>query len=180
MVDFLTSDAPGLFQGVSEAPWGVYLGATQIVQADSVITFDYRQQWAISDYPVERGAFESYDKVDTPYSARLRFARGGSQADRTALLDSIRAIAGNLVLYSVVTPDAVYLSANIERFDYSQAARAGVGLIQVDVQLTEIRERGGGALSSTKDPADSAQVNGGPVQPTETPPAVNNFVPGSL
>jgi hypothetical protein len=100
LLPLLTSDAASLFAGSSlDRQWGIFLGGAPVIVADTVIGFDYRQQWALSDYPVERGGFETYDKVATPFDGRLRFAAGGSAANRAALLASLEAIAGDLNLY---------------------------------------------------------------------------------
>lgn len=171
-IELLIADALSLiFRG--RAPgWGIYRGGVPVVIADSVIAFDFRKGWAISDYPVERGSFESYDKVEIPFGTRFRFAAGGNEARQQALLSSIAAIAGDLQLYDIVTPAKVYLDANIERYDYSQTATNGVGLIQVDVTAIEIREVGGGMFTATKSPSVAGQVNGGPVQAVAPSPAV--------
>lgn len=171
-IELLVADALSLiFRG--RAPgWGIYRGGVPVVVADSVTAFDFRKQWAISDYPVERGSFESYDKVEVPYGTRLRFAAGGNEAKQQALLSSISAIAGNLQLYNIVTPAKVYLNANIERYDYAQTATNGVGLMQVDVTVIEIREVGGGMFSATQSPMVAGQVNGGPVQAVAASPAI--------
>lgn len=160
----LTQDALGLFFGSPSSPWGIYMGGARVVQAETALSFDYKQQWSISDFPVERGGFESYNKVSIPFEVGFRFASGGDAANRQALLNSIRAIAGNTMLYDVVTPDAVYINVNIARYDYRQTATDGVGLMQVDVYATEIRQAGGGLLSNTQSPFSATQSNGGTVQ----------------
>ena len=67
----------------------------------------------------------------------------------------------------MVTPTAVYIGGNVTRFDYQNSASNGVGLLQVDVFMQEVREVGGAALTSTQNPTDAAQTNGGPVQAKE-------------
>nr|DAH84766.1 MAG TPA: hypothetical protein [Caudoviricetes sp.] len=177
-LELLVADALSLiFRGRASA-WGIYRGGAPVVRADNVVAFDFRKQWAISDYPVERGSFESYDKVEVPYGTRLRFSAGGNEGKQQALLSSIAAIAGDLKLYNVVTPAKVYLNANIERYDYAQTATNGVGLMQVDVTIIEIREVGGGMLSATKSPSVAGLVNGGPVQAVAPSPAVTRL-PGT-
>src|SRR6185437_3575362 len=53
--------------GSGQAPqWGIFQNGTPVVIADAITNFGYRQDWAVADYPVERGGFESYDKVITP------------------------------------------------------------------------------------------------------------------
>lgn len=166
-VTLVAEDAAGIFAGSPAAPWGIYRSGVPVVVADNVVAFQFKKQWAISDYPVERGAFESYDKVEIPFDGGFRFTAGGSDAKRTALLTSIDAIDGDLNLYDLVTPNAVYVGGNVTRYDYQQTAQNGVGLLQVDVFMMEVRELAGAVLSSTQSPSDASAVNGGPVQPTE-------------
>jgi hypothetical protein len=168
----LTADGPNLFRGSSLGQqWGIFRGGAPVVVADTVVGFDFRQQFAVSDYPVERGAFESYDKVYIPFDGRFRFTAGGSEANRAALLASIDAIIGDLNLYTIVTPEKVYFNVNLVHQDYSRTASSGVGMITVDVWGMEIRETASAALSNTADPGSASQVNGGPVQATPATPA---------
>jgi hypothetical protein len=138
VVSLLVADAIALLGGLIVPSWGIFLNGIPVIEADSVVSLDYRQEWSISNYPVEKGAFESYDKVQTPFETRVRFASGGSQANRQALLDSIAAIAGDLNLYDVVTPEAIYQSVNVQRYSYDRAA-ARVGLMAVDVWVVQVR-----------------------------------------
>ena len=139
VVNTLTGD---LFSGYGDGQpplWGLYLGALPVVVAETVVDFAYDQQWVIADYPVERGGFESYDKVNSPFRVKIQFASGGSEASRQALLDSIAAIGDPLTLYTAVTPTAVYPSVNVESYSYHRTSRNGLGLLVVDVHLLEIR-----------------------------------------
>ena len=166
-VNFLTSDVLDGFPSLAAVTqWGVFSGGAALIACDNVASVDYRQQWALSDFPVEKGAFESYDKVATPFEARVRFTAGGSAANRQGLLDSIAAIAGDLNLYDVVTPEAVYSSVNITHYDYSRRADSGVGLISVDVWCLEVRvNTGAGSGSDSATPDGAGQAAGGSVQP---------------
>lgn len=178
VIELLAADAIGIFAGAFlPQPWGIYLGGAPVILANTVLSFDYRQQWSVSDYPVERGAFESYDKVQIPYDARFRMATGGSDADKMAFLDSIAAIAGDLNLYDIVTPDAVYLSCNITHYDYNRHATHGLGLLQVDIWVIEVRETATMAMSNTQSPSNAAQVNGGSVQTAPASSAQAALVP---
>lgn len=172
IISFLTADAVSLFGGgIQPQPWGIYLGGVPVVLSDNVVSFDLRRQWSISDYPVEKGSFQSYNKVEIPFDARFRFSAGGSESNRQLFLASIAAIAGDLNLYTVVTPVAIYPSVNINHYDYGQSANNGVGLISVDVYTTEVRETGTQAMSNTQSPTAAAQVNNGTVQTAPATPA---------
>lgn len=160
----LSADGFGLARGLGQVPWGLYRGGTPVVLCDNVVSFDFRREWALADYPIEQGAFETYDKVQLPYDARFRFTAGGNEATRTALLNSIAAIAGDYNFYDVVTPEAVYVNVNISHYDYSRTATNGLGLIIVDVWALEIRQTTASATTSTQEPSSAAAVNDGSVQ----------------
>ena len=161
----LIADAVSFVFGSSQAEWGVYQDGAPVILCDNVVSVGYRKEWSLSDYPVEQGGFETYDKVETPFEATVRFTAGGSEANRQDLLVSIEAVAGTLELFDVVTPERTYSNANIVRYDYRRTANAGVGLLVVDVRLLEVRQDAVADFSSTKTPNGSSQVNDGSVQP---------------
>lgn len=163
-IPFIVNDILNFLIGFGAAPWGIYQDGVPVVVADNVVSLDYKQDFAIADFQIEEGGFETYDKVETPYSARVRFSSGGSQANRQALLDSINAIAGTLELYDVVTPEAVYPSANVQSYELRRSAVNGVGLITVDVKLIEVRVTATAQFSNTKSPTAASPSSGGTVQ----------------
>ena len=136
-LNLLTSDLLGGFGGVS-AQWGIFLNGAAVVTANNVMGVEYRAEWAISDFPVEEGGFESFDKVQLPFDVRVRFCSDGTPAGRAALLNSLDAIDGDLNLYDVVTPEFVYSSVNIAHVDYRRTAQNGVGIIQAEVWLLRV------------------------------------------
>jgi hypothetical protein len=160
------------------SPWGLYFGGEQVIQADTVLAVDYKEDWVIADYPIERGGFESYNKVATPFDVRLVFAAGGTEANRTELLNSIAAIIGDLELYDVVTPEAVYENVNVIHYDYRRTTQSGLGMLVVSIFCQEVRQAASGS-EAAKDPSatgrtgDTAaasgagQTNGGTVQATD-------------
>lgn len=149
--------------------WGIFLGGQPVVVADTVTKLAFKQDWAIADYPVERGGFESYDKVNSPYQIALQFVSGGSEARRQALLDSIAVIGDTLTLYDVVTPEAVYVGVNVAHYDYRRSASQGLGLMTVDVWLLEIRQEGATDFKNAKSPSGYQAEQAGNVQ--AQPPA---------
>jgi hypothetical protein len=158
----LTGDSfpPGSFL----QQWGLYLEGQPVITADSVIDMTYRQDWSICDYPLEQGAFESYNKVQIPFDARLRFSAGGSIANREALLASVAAVAGTLTLFSAVTPEVVYPNVNVHHYDYRRTSTNGLGLMVVDVWLQEVRITTQGSGSNVAAPSAASAVSGGTVQ----------------
>lgn len=165
-ISLLMSDPIGLVIRTLFPQWGIFRNGRGVVLADNVVSLDYKQDWSVSDYPIEQGAFESYNKVAQPFVARVRFSAGGSIISRQLLIDSVAAIAGTLDLYDVVTPEATYRNVNVTHYDYRRNADRGVGLVVVDVWLTEIRMAAAPLFSSTKLPSGADITNVGTVQGT--------------
>lgn len=119
--------------------WGIYSrNGRSVVEFDNVVAIEYKKDFNLLDYPVERGAFESYNKVQIPYDVRVTFSSGGNLANRSALIQSIEELSGDLELYDVVTPEITVTNCNISHFDWRRAdGRAG--LVLVTVWLTEVR-----------------------------------------
>ena len=162
-LQLMTADTFQYFSNVFQDQWGIFQNGIPVVVADTVTSFEYRQEWVLSDFPLEGGAFQSYDKVYVPYDARFRFVSGGSEANRAALLSSVQAIAGNLTLYDAASPEAIYLSCNIRHFDYRRTSTRGVGLIEVDVWLEQVNV-GNSPANNTAQPSGADPVNDGSVQ----------------
>lgn len=165
--------------GAGQSPqWGVFLGGSAVVVADTVTEFDYKQDWAIADYPVEQGGFESYDKVNTPFVTRIQFVTGGSEARREALLNSVAAIGDSLTLLDVVTPEAIYIGVNLQSYSYRRAARNGLGMMIVNAVFLEIREEGVTDFKNTKSPSGYAAAQAGNVQAQPAGDAAAAQAPG--
>lgn len=169
-VALLTADTYTYQSGIFGQQWGLFLDGTPIVTADSVAGFDFKKDWANSDYPVERGGFESYDKVETPFDIRLRFT-ATSLAKRQSLLTVLAAVAGTTTLYSASTPEITYLNVTVKHYSYSRTAQAGLSLLAVDVFCEEVRQALSSSLSFTVAPGAAATINGGTVQPMDPTPA---------
>lgn len=151
--------------------WGIYRNGVPVISADTITDFTWRKEWVIADYHVERGAFESYDKVELPHETRIRFAAGGTRANREKLLRAINLIAPDLNLYDIVTPEITYVNCNVATPSYQRQPNRGNGLLQVDVVFREIRqtvaEAGSGSIlpPSAALPSGASPQNGGTVQP---------------
>ena len=140
--------------------------AQSLANLFSVVDFEYKQDWSVSDYPVEQGGFQSYDKVQLPGGIRMRVAAGGSQSNRQAILDIVAGLANSMQLFNVYTPEETYVNYSVVHYDYARKANNGAGLIIVDIWLTEIRVTATTAFSNTQQPGVAGQQSSGPVQPT--------------
>jgi hypothetical protein len=114
---------------------------TPVVVPDSFLEFAYREEYSVSDYPVQDGGFASYDKVANPFEMFVRMSKGGSLQQRTAFLQSIDAIVGTTDLFDIITPEKTYLNVNVIRHEVSRRGRRGAYfLTEVDLYFRQIRE----------------------------------------
>ena len=174
VISLLIDDVINLVLGDTENVWGIYLDGAQVIEADSMAAFDFRQDLPISDYQVEEGAFQSYDKVQLPTEIRVRVACGGDIASRQAFLQSIDAVMNTTDLYDVVTPEAVYQSYNFTHRDFRRSGDQGNGLIVVYLWLTQVRESSQATFTNTQTPGGAGQQNAGNVQPQTPNDAVSS------
>lgn len=165
----MTRDSPSLASVFGPQQWGIFgQGGQPVLVSESVAAVEYARDYAISDYPQEQGAFESYNKVQNPFQAKVTLL---SNQTRAQLLNALEAATYSLSLVSVVTPEVTYPSANITRYSLRRTSRSGVTLIAVDIWLEEVRQDAGTQLSSTNPQAASA--NGG------TPSPIGQLSPGA-
>jgi hypothetical protein len=164
------SDELDLLIGAEPVKWGVFDAAHQpVAVADSVISFEYRNGSRISDYPLEQGAFASYNKVANPYDAKVRMVCSGSEAKRTVFINALEAASKSIALYTVVTPEVTYLNANIESWDYRRESSNGAHVIIADLHIREIRETATAAFSAPKSPSAADTQSQGQVQTFSVP-----------
>lgn len=175
--DFLSSDGPGV-SSLTEAPrWGLFdEGGTQIIVPDSFLGLDSLKEYRVSDYPIEEGGFESYNKVEVPFVGKILFAKGGDEAERTQFLSQIEQAIKSLDVYSLVTPEKSYASVNVTHRDYRRTVNNGVTMLTVEVWVEEIRNTVTASFSNTQAPEGAATVNDGGVQPQTPSPAIQQAV----
>lgn len=137
----------------------------------SVAGIEFRLDYQISTAPQEGGAFLSYNKVSTPFAARVTYNVSGTESQRAAFLQAVAAQQQSLSLLTLVMPEVRSVSGcNVTHYDFRRTAQNGVTMFAVDVWVEEVRVTGTAAYSNTQLPSGANQVNGGTVQPqTPTP-----------
>lgn len=145
--------------------WGIYLSGIPIIPLGSIITFDYTQNYTISDYPTERGSFQSYNKVQQPSLIKVRAACGGSDLERSIFLALIQAQLSTTETYDVLTPETVYRDYNFTHLSFARSAEKGLGLLTVDIWLQQVRLTATTAFTNTQQPGIAGQQGLGNLQP---------------
>lgn len=168
-VTLLVTDSQRIVSLFSQsAPqWGLYQDGEIAVQPDNIVRLDFKSDYSVLDYPVEKGGFENYNKVKLPSEVRLRMTKGGSQSDRAEFLAVLKALEASTDVVDVYMPEAKYTSMNVYHVDFSRSALSGVGLLSVDVWLIEIMETVTPSFTNTADESGQSPLNGGNVLPAD-------------
>lgn len=136
---------------------------------------EYSKETRVSDFPLERGSFASYNKVEQPANPSVTLCLTGSEKNRRTFLEAIDKATKSTDLYSVVTPEVTYVNYSVERYSYSRRSSKGATLLIVDISLREIRQVSAqytqsnkGQVDAPKDAGATPQVDNGKVQ-AQTP-----------
>lgn len=177
----LEADVGTIVRMFEPPQWGIFTAdGRPLVIPDTVESLDYRAEARISDYPVENGGFQSYDKVVLPYDARVVMICDGTNQDKTSFLLNLERARLSLDTFVVLTPDVVYPNVNIIHYDYRRTRQRGATMIYAEIWLQEIRfsnppqfantqqNAASPSLTDTQNPVSQSDVNKGTVQPTAT------------
>ena len=153
--------------------WGVYdQDGNPVFDIDTCIDFKFGDSAKVSDFPVEKGAFASFNKVIKAFQPKIRLAVSGQQriaALLGALSDSVRSTD----IYDVYTPEVTYQSVTVEKYDYSRTKDKGRSMLEVEVTLMQVIQVSAQytnvKLPSPKKPAAADAKNGGKAQATQPP-----------
>jgi hypothetical protein len=155
------------FLGLTDE-WGIFQGGSSVIEFDSFLAVEVRDSSRIATYPLEDGAFASFNKVENPFEIRVTITRGGSPANRTAFLDSILGLKKSFDLYEIVTPEKTYLNVNLENFSFRRSSRSGKTLITAELFFKEIRLMAASSNYSTSSASGAAAAIGGMVSSVAT------------
>lgn len=172
---------PAIFTGLT----GAVLESVGIGSVLSTGSVEYGKELQVSDFPVERGGFASYNKVERPANPVVTMCLDANESDRTSFFNSIDAAAKSTNLYNVVTPEIVYTNYTISSYNYQRRAAKGATLIIMEIHLIEVRQVSA-AFSQTivqpQNPGATPQSDTGVVQPqnptTSTARSIAKAVPG--
>lgn len=164
----LTKDSAAVDR-LAASQWGIFTdGGANVLRPDNIVAVGYSSEFRISDYPLQAGKFETYDKVATPSQNRVIATKGGPLSDRQAFLARVESIRGDRKLYTILTPERGYFNVNIERVTLDRDATKGATLLTVEIVFREIRQTATAAFSNSQTPSGADEVNDGSVQPEAT------------
>ena len=169
-----------LWQAAQGDPvWGVFDSDNNaVLTPDSIIDFSNRQEYRVSDFPVQQGQFASYNKVTLPFEIAIKMTSGGTVDDRTQFLNEVTQVAASTGLYTIVTPEKTYLDCNATHYEVTRRGKDGAfWLDDVEMHFRQIIQVTAQYSTTATQPTENAQnpaavpaVNSGQVQP-QTPAA---------
>ena len=175
----LVSDALYVQSLFAPPQWGVAEAgsSTFVLNPDSVLAFDIKNELRISDYPQEPNGFQSYNKVQVPVEIRLTLTKGGTEDERSAFISSLEQIT-NVTdpLYDIWTPERVYPNFTVHHYDSRRTAVNGVTLLTVEVWFEWVPQAPSqvGAVTNPASPSGASPASTGSVQTVPAPSAVTN------
>jgi len=139
---FVTPDTKKLSQTLAPSAKNVYgiydKDAYLVLEPDNITEIHPTEKSVVSKFPTERGAFADYNKVAEPYEISVTMTKGGKQSDMNDFMDQLRALKEGIQLVDIVTPERVFLDANLETFDYSKTVGKGQNLLIIKAKFIEI------------------------------------------
>jgi len=157
----LTSDSVTVSSNQQIYRYGLFLDGVLALEPDSFIGYGFSNNSLVPQYPQENGAFQSYNKVDTPFNLRIRVAKGGSTTDVANFIDTAEALvkASNLNLYSVITPERTYNSVTIVKISHDHKPDSGANMVTMDIEFLEIRNSATAQYTNTASPTASGSLS---------------------
>lgn len=131
-----------IWQATQSAPvWGVFdVNNDLVVDADSVFAFGWRQENRMPTYPIQQGAFGTFNRVGLPGENSVVLTKGGTLEERTAFLEQIDILIDrqNIQLYTIRTPERSYFNASCGRAETSRRGAANAFYFDVELYFIEI------------------------------------------
>ncbi len=171
----MTVDSPGVASGQQNAKWGIFdANGNAVISPDSVIDVSFDREFRISDYPVEQGGFQSYNKVATPFDFRMTMTKGGPANDLQLFIEACDSLVETDALYTAIGGNIAYPNVNVVRYGYERKSTNGVTLLTVHMFMREVRQTASATFSNTAAPDGADPVSDGNVQASTPTTAQTN------
>lgn len=156
--------------GLFGQKWGIVAnGGSAALTPDSFIDFEYREEQKIPIYPLQNGAFQSYNKVGMPYDIRLTVTcSGNGKMSKSAFIAGIDKLLTSLTLVDIVTPDVTYKNTNLIHVDYRRDATNGATLLIAQLWFQWVRIVSNPTVP-TAQPSGTPTTSFGQLSPTSVP-----------
>ena len=136
-----------------------------VLDYDTFVEVKYEDKFKVSDFPVEQGAFATYNKVRHAAVSHVRLAITDDPARRGAFIVGLATLAASTRTVNIVTQDATYLNQTLESYAIVRAPQHGWGKVIADLAFIEVREVFA-TYANAKLPGANGAKGAGQVAPT--------------
>lgn len=145
-------------------------------------SLNVKSEGKVLTYPVEQGAFASYNKVQGPLGIKVTLGTWGEESLFGQILNKLEEYKQQAATLTVVTPARAYTNMTLQSYGYTRKQDNGAGMLLVDLDLVEVREVAVGVTTQVvavpkkttrkkagkpKNPTSNDKKNTGKVQPKE-------------
>ena len=163
--------------------WSVYdKDWRAVVTFDTFFSVDAKNEGKVTQAPVEKGSFVSYNKTVDPVRSTVVLGYTGRADVRRAIIEKCEKLLDGTELVSIITPDRTLVDMAVVSFDYTYKAANGVDRLLVALALEQVRQvepaytdeqvSSGNKQpmnkGTTKQASDANTANNGKQQPKET------------
>jgi hypothetical protein len=117
--------------------WAIkYKDGGEPFDVDSIINLHYDHANKVSSFPIEKGGFVSYNKVNEPRTVKLKLTVGGGDRVLIFMADVERELTSTN-LYTIITPEREYKRMTLEKVAYPRDAKSADQVV-IDLTFIEI------------------------------------------
>lgn len=166
--------------------WGVFDSAGNLAIApESIMSFNYRAEYRVPDYPVQAGQFANFNKVTVPFEIPIRMVMGLTLDDRTQFENDCKLVAASLDLFTVVTPENSYVGVNGTRVEFSRRETHGAFYIEAEMYFKQIQQvtpqysstvTAAANTSNAQNPGAQPVTSIGLIQPQPVPSGLSQII----
>lgn len=107
---------------------------------DTFFGIDAMSDAQVTQAPVEKGSFVSYNKQIAPTRSTVVLGYTGSSLVRSAIIKKCEALIAGTDLVSIVTPDRTLVDMSLVAMDYSYRTDRGIDRLIVSLAFEEVRQ----------------------------------------
>ncbi len=143
----------------AKRPWGIYdQYYNKAISPDSIIDLNYAKGYNLPNAPVQPNSFVDWNKIELPFEASVLLVKGGTKQERRQFLQDCDTLVSSLNLYTIVTPEKRYASANCTRFEVNRESARGANFLEVRMYYKQIRLVNNSAFPTPVVPWDGSPI----------------------
>ena len=132
----------------------------QVFDYDTFVDFSVQSRMKVSEFPVEQGAFATYNKVQEPFKVKITLAVSDTPERRHAFLMALEEARLSTQRMDILLPEGTYLNATLEGYSSTRKQVGGWGMVVATLNFVQVREVRA-AYTNVKVAGGNSSKNGG-------------------